>query len=222
MDLIKNIIIVLITFLLCIAYMIFVMKTQKIKEKRKAVVLLIGLLIEISLGICVGYFINIEDPPQPQKESITDVSIESNNGINIEIINNNNNYNNNENYPEQTSSSISLYESKSYESTLVQTTVEQTTKKPTIFLSFEAFPYSLTDNNGDFRAYTSFEAKKVTLCCEVDGVPYGEFDMKTDDLHNWTYDACFFEPNTYVLTAVAEEASGNVYSNSVTVNYPFV
>lgn len=221
----RSLIIFIAAFALCVVYVLWIKKTKKIKEKRKAIMLLIGILIEIFLGFVINDLLIIIFPPQipPDKEATTIESINNSNDITIEIINNNYNNNYNNSYTEESATSINseTNERPSQESNLTYSTTVPTTKKPTVSLSFEKIQFPLTDNNVDFIAYTSFKATKVTLYCEANGVVYGEFDMKTSDLQNWTFDACFYESNTYVFTAIAEAPSGEVRSTPVTVQYPF-
>lgn len=217
----RSLIIIISAFALCATYVLWIIRTKRIKEKRKAIILLIGILIEILLGFVVNeLLIIIFQPPIPPEEGTTTIeSINSSNDITIETINNN--YNNIHTEESATSLNAETNESQSQESNLTYSTTISTTKKPTVSLSFEKFQFPLTDHNGDFRAYTSFKATKVTLYCEANGVVYGEFDMKTSDLQNWTFDACFYESNTYVFTAIAEGPLGEVRSTPVTVLYPF-
>ncbi|MBR4049858.1 MAG: hypothetical protein IKK09_05115 [Clostridia bacterium] len=220
----RSLIIIIAAFALCVVYVLWIKKTKKIKEKRKAIMLLIGILIEIFLGFVINELLIIIFPPQipPDKEATTIESINNSNDITIEIINNNYNNNYNNSYIKESATSINseTNERPNQESNLTYSTTVPT-KKPTVSLSFEKIQFPLTDNNVDFRAYTSFKATKVTLYCEANGVVYGEFDMKTSDLQNWTFGACFYESNTYVFTAIAEGPLGEVRSTPVTVLYPF-
>lgn len=215
------IVVAITTLFLCAMYILWVKKTPDATKKNRAFILLVGVLIEILIGIGVDRIIGIVVPP-----TTTPISTLENldKEININIFNNNNNENYNDNETHPASQSTSTTSENSIDVGEIITTSQTTTQSPkdhTVFLSFEAIPFSFTDNNGDFRVFTSFKAEKVTLYCEVNGVPYGEFNMKTSDLQNWTYDACFYEENTYVITAVAEGTMGEVRSNSVTVEYPF-
>ncbi len=215
------IVVAITTLFLCGLYVLWAKKTPDVPPKYRAFGVLIGVLLEIFIGIGVNKVVDIVDPPQTT-QILTTENLDK--GININIINNNNNENHidNEVHPVSPSFSTTLENANEVveDITISQSTI-QSQKEHTVFLSFEAIPYSFTDNNGDFRAFTSFKAEKVTLYCEVNGVPYGEFDMKTSDLQEWTYDACFYEANTYVITAIAEGPMGEVSSNTVTVKYPF-
>lgn len=186
------------------------------------------MLLEIFIGIGVGKVIEIITAP-PTTHALTiaassTIQILTTEDSSKAVDTSTNSQNSNDNEVHSISQSHSLTTESIIEAEEITTTSKtnvQPEKEYTVFLSFEAIPFSFTDNNGDFRAFTSFKAEKVTLYCEVNGVPYGEFDMKTSDLQNWTYDACFYEENTYVFTAVAEGPSGEVRSNTITVEYPF-
>lgn len=222
----REFVIIVVTLALCVVYVSFVIKTQKIDKKRKAIILLIGLLIESSLIYGVNEILSSVFPPITSPENAITYATEStSNSGDTKIDVTNNNYNNNSTYYYNSSASINenleANENSTAKKNTTCSTTATTTSKPTVSLSFEKIEYPLTDNNGDFRAYTSFEATKVTLYCEANGVVYGEFDMKTSDLQNWTFDACFYESNTYVFTAIAEGPLGEVRSTPVTVLYPF-
>lgn len=215
------------TVFICVLYVLWAKKTPDATKKSKAVLLLIGVLLESFIGAGTGKIFDIVITSTTTQGSVITTSSTMQvlaSKDSSKVVNTSDNSKNDKNNEAYSFSQSSLTTEKAIETEAIISTYEtnaQSENDYTVFLSFEPIPFSFTDNNGDFRAYTSFEAKKVSLYCEVDGIPYGEFDMKTDDLHNWTYDACFFEPNTYVLTAVAEGPSGKVYSNSVPVDFPF-
>lgn len=100
-----------------------------------------------------------------------------------------------------------------------ETTNNTGTKTITVSCIPIAFP--LTDKNAEIRAVTSFEATKVVLVCEANGVKYGEWNMKTSDSHVWTFDADFYEPNTYTLTVTAYDSNGEQVQDSIVIQYPF-
>lgn len=221
------IVVAITTLFICALYVLWAKKTPDATKKNKAVWLLIGVLLETFIGIGAGKIFDIVIPP-PTTTQISTTTISSTTQVLIsedsnEVVNTSNSQNNNDNEVYSISQSPLTTENSIETEDIISTseTNVQSENDYTVFLSFEAIPFSFTDNNGDFRAYTSFKAEKVTLCCEVNGIPYGEFDMKTSDLQNWTYDACFYEENTYIITAVAEGPMGEVRSNSVTVKYPF-
>ena len=91
----------------------------------------------------------------------------------------------------------------------------------TISVSCIPIEFPLTDKNAEIRAVTSFEATKVVLVCEANGFKYGEWDMKTSDSHVWTFDADFYESNTYTLTVIAYNLNGEQAQDSIDVKYPF-
>lgn len=222
------IVVAITTLFICALYVLWAQKTPNATKKNKAFWLLIGVLLEIFIGIGVGKVIEIITTP-PTTHALT-ITASSNTQIlttedsNKAVDTSTNSQNNNDNEAHSISQSHSITTESIIEAeeiTTITNTSVQSEKEYTVFLSFEAIPLSFTDNNGDFRAFTSFKAEKVTLYCEVNGVPYGEFDMKTSDLQNWTYDACFYDENTYVITAVAEGPSGEARSNTITVKYPF-
>lgn len=214
---IDSIVIAIVTLALCIVFVLFIMKTQKV-DKNKAIVALLGVIIEILIGIAFNYFFgDFPIPSRTPETAIAENNPEQN--VNIEIINNDYNYTPNGLLLPTTIFTES--ESKSVVSNTTVPDIVQETSIPTVHLVFNEISNSLTDKNGEFKAFTSVKAEKVTLYCEVDGVFYDEFEMETRDTKSWTFDACFFEPNTYVLTAVAECSMGEVRSNPIIVKYPF-
>lgn len=100
-----------------------------------------------------------------------------------------------------------------------ETTKNTETKTITVSCIPIAFP--LTDKNAEIRAVTSFEATKVVLACEANGFRYGAWNMKTSDSRVWTFDADFYEPNTYTLTVTAFDSNGEQVQDSIDVQYPF-
>lgn len=101
---------------------------------------------------------------------------------------------------------------------------DETTKNSiakNITVSYIPIEFPLTDKNAEIRAVTSFEATKVILVCEANGFKYGEWDMKTSDSHMWTFDADFYESNTYTLTVIAYDSNGEQARESIDVKYPF-
>lgn len=232
---IKLLIWVITTIVLCVLYVVWVKNTPGATSKAKALVALAGLLIEIFIGVGVTKSIDIiiELFPCP-KETYTQnpttitsstTQIETKEDDNKEIEANKNTKWSREK-EEHNTTQISLPTTSDNIEIKDTTTVTSSPdalppENYTVSLSFEPIQFSLTDNNCDFRAYTSFKAEKVTLYCEVNGIPYGEFNMKTDDMKNWTFDACFYEENTFVITAVAESPIGEVISAPITVKYPF-
>lgn len=216
---IKSIVIAIVTLALCIVYVLIVKKTKKI-DKNKAMLTLLGVIIEILLGIAFNYFFgDFPIPPKQPETEITEISDDPEQDIKIEIVNNNYNYNSNG--TPLTTTAFSEVEDQNAANVVTVQNIVQETSIPTILLTFKEVNNTLTDKNGIFKASTSVKAEKVTLYCEVNGLPYDEFEMKTSNLQDWTFDACFFEPNTYVLTAVAKGSFGEIRSDPITVKYPF-
>lgn len=104
-----------------------------------------------------------------------------------------------------------------------KTTKEETTTKIdlSVKLSCKSTPLTFTDKNAEINAFTSFDAKKVIIICETENKNYGSWSMTTQNLRNWSFDACFYEANTYTITAKAYIDEINYVSDSITVTYPF-
>lgn len=102
-------------------------------------------------------------------------------------------------------------------------TSEATTTKMnrSVKLYCKSAPLSFTDKNAEINAITSFDAQKVIIVCETENKNYGSWPMTTQNLRNWSFDACFYEANTYIITAKAYVDDTNYVSDSIKVTYPF-
>lgn len=86
-------------------------------------------------------------------------------------------------------------------------------------ISIIAIP--LTDKNADITAFTTIEAKQVTVTAKSGIESFGPFDMKTSDYKNWTFPASFYIEGTYNVTVTAYLEDGATATDSLTVTYPF-
>lgn len=91
----------------------------------------------------------------------------------------------------------------------------------TVELSYHSTPLTFTDKNAEINAVTSFDAKKVVITCVSGSQNYGSWNMTTSDLRNWKFDACFYEANTYTITAKAYIDDDNYVTDTIYVTYPF-